>query len=66
MLAAKAGATYASIPLNGAKDAGGDPELVVRQSRALPDTMDTPTKIIVGNIRMPDDVAQENCSLFCR
>jgi len=58
MLAATAGATYASIFFNRAKDAGEDPELIVRQSRALPDTMDTPTKIIVGRIRKPEDVAQ--------
>ena len=58
MLAAKAGATYASIFFNRAKDAGEDAELVVRQSRALLDRMHTPTKIIVGSIRRPEDVAQ--------
>jgi transaldolase len=45
MLAAKAGATYASIFFNRVKDAGEDAELVVRQSRALLDRMHTPTKI---------------------
>jgi len=58
MLAAKVGATYASIFFNRVKDAGEDAELVVRQSRALLDRMHTPTKIIVGSIRRPEDVAQ--------
>jgi len=58
MLAAKAGATYASIFFNRVKDAGEDAERVVRDSRALLDRMDTPTKIIVGSIRKPEDVAQ--------
>ncbi|HXZ97840.1 MAG TPA: transaldolase family protein [Candidatus Acidoferrum sp.] len=58
MLAAKAGATYASIFFNRVKDAGENAELVVKQSRALLDGMDTPTKIIVGSIRRPEDVAQ--------
>jgi transaldolase len=58
MLAVKAGATYASIFFNRVKDAGEDAELVVRQSRALLDRMKTPTKIIVGSIRKPEDVAQ--------
>jgi transaldolase len=58
MLAAKAGATYASIFFNRVKDAGDDAERVVRESRALVDRMKTPTKIIVGSIRKPDDVAQ--------
>jgi len=58
MLAAKAGATYASIFFNRVKDAGEDAERVVRESRALLDRMDTPTKIIVGSIRKPEDVAQ--------
>jgi transaldolase len=58
MLAAKAGATYASIFFNRVKDAGEDTERVVRESRALLDRMNTPTKIIVGSIRKPEDVAQ--------
>jgi transaldolase len=53
MLAAKAGATYASIFFNRAKDA----ERVVSQSRALLDRMFTPTKIIVGRIGKPEDDA---------
>ena len=58
MLAAKAGATYASIFFNRVKDEGEDAERVVRESRALLDRMGTPTKIIVGSIRKPEDVAQ--------
>ena len=58
MLAAKAGATYASIFFNRVKDAGEDAERAVRESRALLDRMDSPTKIIVGSIRRPEDVAR--------
>jgi transaldolase len=58
MLAAKTGATYASIFFNRVKDAGEDAERVVRESRALLDRMDTSTKIIVGSIRNPEDIAQ--------
>lgn len=58
MLAATAKATYASIFFNRVKDAGEDPERVVRDSRALLEKMDTPTKMIVGSIRKPEDVTQ--------
>ena len=58
MLAAKAGATYASIFFNRVKDAGEDPERVVRESRTLLDKMDTCTRVIVGSIRKPEDVTQ--------
>ena len=58
VLAAKAGATYASIFFNRVKDAGEDAERAVRESRALLDRMGSPTKIIVGSIRRPEDVAQ--------
>jgi transaldolase len=58
MLAAKAGATYASIFFNRVKDAGEDAERAVRESRALLDRMSSPTKIIVGSIRSPEDVAR--------
>jgi len=58
MLAAKAGATFASIFFNRVKDAGEDAERVVRESRALLERMNTPTKIIVGSIRKPEDVTQ--------
>jgi len=58
MLAAKAGATYASIFFNRVKDAGEDAERVVRESCAMLDRMNTPAKIIVGSIRKPEDVTQ--------
>ena len=58
MLAAKAGATYASIFFNRVKDAGVDTMRVVKESRALLDRMNAPTKIIVGSIRKPEDVTQ--------
>jgi len=58
MLAAKAGATYASIFFNRVKDASGDAKQVVRESRALLDSMNTSTKIIVGSIRRTEDVTQ--------
>ena len=58
MLAAKAGATYASIFYNRVKDAGEDADRVVRESRALLDRMDSKTKIIVGSIRKPEDVTE--------
>ena len=58
MLAAKAGATYASIFFNRVKDAGEDAERAVRESRALLDRMESPTKIIVGSIRSPEDVTR--------
>ena len=40
------------------KDAGEDAEQVVRESRALLDSMRSPTKIIVGSIRKPEDGAR--------
>ena len=58
MLAAKAGATYASIFFNRIKDAGEDAEEVVRESRSLLDKTDTPTRIIVGSIRRTQDVVK--------
>jgi transaldolase len=56
MLAAKAGATFASIFYNRVKDAGGDAARVTRESRSLLDKMGTETRIIVGSIRKPEDV----------
>jgi transaldolase len=40
------------------KEPGEDAERAVRESRALLDRMRSPTKIIVGSIRRPEDVAQ--------
>jgi len=58
VLAAKAGATYASIFFNRVRDAGEDAERVVRESRSLLDSMQTRTKLIVGSMRKPEDVTQ--------
>jgi transaldolase len=58
VLAAKAGATYASIFFNRVRDAGEDAERVVRESRSLLDRMQTRTKLIVGSMRKPEDVTQ--------
>jgi transaldolase len=58
MLAASVGTTYASLFYNRIKDAKEDPERVIRESRAIVDSMDTKTKIIVGSIRDPNDVVK--------
>ncbi|OGN96632.1 MAG: hypothetical protein A2Z77_01150 [Chloroflexi bacterium RBG_13_51_36] len=57
-LAARAGATFASIFFNRVKDHGDDPEKVVAESRSLIDRGNFKTKIIVGSIRKPEDVMQ--------
>jgi len=58
MLAALAGATYASIFFCRVRDAVGDPVKVVQDSKRILQQIKSPTKIIVGSIRSPDDVAQ--------
>jgi transaldolase len=58
MLAALAGATYASIFFCRVRDAGGDPVKVIQDSKLILEKIKSPTKIIVGSIRSPDDVAQ--------
>jgi transaldolase len=58
MLAALAGATYASIFFCRVRDAGGDPVKVVQESKRIIEESGLKTKIIVGSIRSPDDVAQ--------
>ncbi len=58
LLASKTGATYVSIFFNRVKDAGEDAERVVRESRTLLEKMDSPSRIIVGSIRKPEDVIQ--------
>lgn len=57
-LAAKAGATFASIFFNRVKDYGDDPEEVIAESRSLIDRSSFRTRIIVGSIRKPEDVMQ--------
>jgi transaldolase len=58
LLAALAGATYASIFFNRVRDYGDDAERVVRESRAILDRGDFETKIIAGSIRKPEDVVE--------
>jgi len=58
LLAAKAGATFASIFFNRAKDAGIDPVKVIRESKRLIEEGGLDTKIIVGSIRKKEDVTE--------
>ncbi len=56
LLAAKVGATYASIFFNRVKDSGGDPVKVIQESRHIIENGGFSTRIIVGSIREPEDV----------
>jgi len=56
ILAAKAGATYVSLFFNRIRDAGEDPTLAIRQTRALLEAAGLKAKIIAGSIRQPKDV----------
>ena len=58
LLAALAGATYASVFFCRVRDAGGDPVKVIQDSQRLIEENNLKTKIIAGSIRSPDDVAQ--------
>ncbi len=58
LLAAQAGATYASIFFRRIRDYGDDPERVITQSRQLLDWDGSKTRIIAGSIRDPMDVVQ--------
>jgi transaldolase len=58
ILAARAGTTYASVFFNRILDSDEDAERVIRESRAVLDRMNTSTRIIVGSIRKPEDVAR--------
>ena len=58
VLAALAGATYASIFFCRVRDAGGDPVKVIQDSKRIIEESNLPTKIIVGSIRKPEDVAE--------
>ncbi len=58
LLAACAGATYASIFFRRIRDYGDDPERVITQSRQLLDWDGFKTRIIAGSIRDPQDVIQ--------
>lgn len=56
MLAAKAGATYASIFFNRVRDSGIDPIKVIQESKRIIEEGHLHSKIIVGSIRKPEDV----------
>jgi transaldolase len=56
ILAAKAGATYVSIFTGRIADEGGDPSVVVRNTRQWLDAWAYPSRIIVGSIRSTMDV----------
>jgi len=58
VLAALSGATYASIFFCRVRDAGSDPVKVIQDSKRIIHESGLYTKIIVGSIRNPDDVAQ--------
>jgi transaldolase len=56
LLAAKAGATYASLFFNRVRDAKEDPVKVIEESKRIIDESGFSTRIIVGSIRKPEDV----------
>jgi transaldolase len=58
MLAALSGATYASIFYCRVRDAGGDPVKVIVDSKRILEESGLKTRIIVGSIRKPEDVAE--------
>ena len=58
MLAALSGATYSSIFYCRVRDAGGDPVKVIVDSKRILEESNSKTKIIVGSIRKPEDVAE--------
>ncbi len=58
VLAAKAGATYASLFFNRSKEAGENPLQIIKDYVALAKDGGVRAKLIVGSIRTPEDVAQ--------
>ena len=57
-LAINAGASYASLFFNRIRDSGGDPVEIVKQARSAIDEGGYKTKLIVGSIRSPENVAE--------
>ena len=57
-LAINAGATYASLFFNRIRDSGGDPVEIVKQAKSAIDDGGYKTKLIVGSIRSPDNIAE--------
>ncbi len=56
LLAAKVGATYASVFFNRVRDSGGDPVRVIQESKRIIEEGGFTTRIIVGSLRKPEDV----------
>jgi transaldolase len=56
LLAAKVGATYASIFFNRVRDSGGDPVKVIEESKRIIEGGGFATRLIVGSMRKPEDV----------
>ena len=56
VLAAQAGASYASLFFNRIKDAGEDPVMAIQQTRSIFESSSIRTKIIAGSMRQPRDV----------
>jgi len=57
-LAMNAGATYASLFFNRIRDSGSDPVKIAKQAVKAIEEGGYKTKIIIGSIRSPDDVAE--------
>ncbi len=57
VLATKAGATFVSLFYNRAKEAGQDPNQIIRDYVAFAKEGGYSSKLIVGSIRTPDDVS---------
>jgi transaldolase len=58
LLAAKVGATYASLFFNRVRDAKEDPVKVIEESKRIFEEAGFSTRIIVGSIRKPEDVKE--------
>lgn len=57
VLASKAGATYVSLFYNRSKEAGENPAKIVRDFASIAKESGFASRLIVGSIRTPDDVA---------
>jgi len=57
ILAAKAGATFVSLFYNRSKEAGEDPDKIIRDYVATAKESNLKARLIVGSIRTPEDVA---------
>lgn len=57
VLAAKAGATYVSLFYNRSKEAGENPQQIIKDYAATATSSGLGAKLIVGSIRSPEDVS---------